>query len=992
MSNINQLSSAIKFALFVGATASLATASAFAQGKEEAKEITAVEVTGSRIKRVDAETSQPIQTITREEIQKTGLNNVYDLLNSITASDGSGLSTVTTQTNGSDGSQNVSLRGLGAQRTLVLVDGKRWINANGIVDFTTIPVAIIERIDVLKDGASAIYGSDAIAGVINVITRKNYEGAQVGVSFGQYAKGDGAQKGIDVTIGANGERSNVVFGVNFTENEPIFAGDRDISKFTRVGCTDPATINQCGSFFSEFGVFFVPSTGLYRSWNPNTPIAGRPTDDPTQYVANSPAQRFNFAPANYLKQPSKISNVFVAGRFDITDNVSAYARASYTKRTSVQQLAPVPLTISNYGSNGPQWTFPITGNNVFNPFNEDINFAGYRMSGAGPRRTLEDHDAFGLQLGLEGTFSLGERSFSWDLMGQRNDLQQDTRGENFVNLFNLRNAVGQSGFDNAANEFFCGATYATRINGCVPVNLFQGPTFGLGRQIAGAPIGRVITAADVQRMINYITYIQVFTQGTTSTNYTGNLTGDLFELPGGMSSFAVGFETRRDTFFIQPDTLVASGGSSSNFTEPTNGSIDVTEYYAELAFPLLKDVFLAKELEFKAAVRKSDYTSEGKVGLNTVRPEIGSPTNTQFGIRWKPIDDLLVRASVGETFRAPSVGNLFGGGTESFPSAQDPCNNSSWASLATAGATITSPLSAQQQACVAFGVPFTNALTGGYNQSNGQIRSLFGGDPTLKPEFGDNTTIGLVYSPSWLEGFDISLDYWKIDLTDAIFTFGAQATLNRCLGIGTNVDLGACANITRNAAGVVTTVRGVSANASVQNTSGFDLGVGYRFTWDNIGDFRIKWETTRVANADFQSQAGALFSDATGTYNGSPNWEYRSVATIGWSKGDWGVNWTTRFMSELTEPCLAQAIGGCNQENPLPTVTGILRTNHIGAYAAHDINVGWKAPWDATVSVGGRNVFSKEPPLANLAFAHSFDGSYDLPGGAYWYAQYRQDF
>jgi iron complex outermembrane recepter protein len=511
----------------------------------------------------------------------------------------------------------------------------------------------------------------------------------------------------------------------------------------------------------------------------------------------------------------------------------------------------------------------------------------------------------------------------------------------------------------------------------MPVNLFQGPNFGLGRQIAGAPIGRVITAADVQRMINYITYIQVATQGSTSVNYTGNLTGDLFELPGGMSSFAVGFETRRDTFFVQPDTLVASGGSSSNFTEPTNGSIDVTEYYAELAFPLLKDVFLAKELEFKAAVRKSDYTSEGKVGLNTVRPEIGSPTNTQFGIRWKPIDDLLVRASVGETFRAPSVGNLFGGGTESFPAAQDPCNNLGIGSLTVA----------QRAQCVSFGVPVA-----GYTQANGQIRSLFGGDPTLKPEFGDNTTIGMVYSPSWFEGFDISLDYWKIDLTDAIFTFGAQATLNRCFGLGGVQDLGACSNITRNAAGVVTTIRGVSDNASVFNTSGFDLGVGYRFTWDNVGDFRVKLETTRVANADFQSGPGALLGDATGTYNGSPNWEYRSVATIGWSKGDWGINWTTRAMSELTEPCLSGAIGSCNQENPSPTVTGIARTNHVGAYAAHDINVGWKAPWDATISVGGRNVFGKEPPLVNLAFAHSFDSSYDLPGGAYWYAQYRQDF
>lgn len=976
MSNINQLSGAIKFALFVGATASLASVSAFAQ---DTKEIEAVEVTGSRIKRVDAETSQPIQVITREEIQKTGLTNVYDILNTITASDGSGLSTVTTQTNGSDGGQTISLRGLGAQRTLVLVDGKRWVAEDGIVDFTTIPVAIIERIDVLKDGASAIYGSDAIAGVINVITRKNFDGAQVGLSYGQYTPGDGAQKSIDVTIGATGERSNVVFGANFTEYEPIFAGDREVSKFQRVGCTDPSASSQCGSFFSEFGVFFVPSLGDYRVWNRNTPNTG-PTDDPSQYVPFSNAARYNFAPINYLKQPSKISNLYMAGRFDVTDNISAYARASYTKRTSQQQLAPVPLSISNYGSFGPQWTFPISEFSVFNPFNEDINFAGYRMSGAGPRRILSDHDALGLQLGLEGSFTLGDRSFSWDVMGQRNDYQQDNRGENYINLFNLRNAVGQSGFDVGANDFYCGASYAGRINGCMPFNIFQGPNFGLGRQITGAPIGRVITAADVARMLDYITYTQVSTRGTTSVNYTANLTGDMFELPGGMAGFAIGFESRRDSYFAQPDTLVSSGGSSDNFVEATNGSIDVTEYYAEFVFPFLKDLAFAKELELKAAVRKSSYDSEGQVGANFVTPTIGSPTNTQFGVRWKPIDDLLVRASVGETFRAPSVRDLFGGGSENFPAAQDPCNNLGFGSLT----------AAQQTRCTSVGVP-----VGGYTQANGQLRTLFGGDPNLKPEFGDNTSIGMVYSPSWFEGFDISLDYWRIELTDSIFTFGAQATLNRCIGVGQPggvSDPAACASITRNAAGVVTTIRAVSDNASSSETSGFDLGIGYRFSLDNLGDIRLKWETTRIANADFQALPTSTPGDATGTYTGAPNWEYRSVATIGWSKGDWSASWTTRFMSELTEPCLAGSIGSCNEENPQAGVTGIARTNHIGSYAAHDVNFSWKAPWDATIAVGARNVFGKEPPRVNLAFAHSYDGSYDMPEGAYWYAQYRQSF
>lgn len=967
MSNINKLSNAIKFALFVGASASLATASAFAQEKEEAKEIQAVEVTGSRIKRVDAETSQPIQVITRADIEKTGLTNVYDILNNITASDGSGLSTVTTQTNGSDGAQTISLRGLGASRTLVLVDGKRWVSEDGIVDTTTIPVAIVERIDVLKDGASAIYGSDAIAGVVNIITRKNYDGAQVGVSYGQYAPGDGKQFSFDATIGATGERSNVVFGASFTEYAPVMAGNREISRVSRPGCTDPANSSACGSFFSEYGVFIGPSTP-YLSWNPGStgPIA-----DPADYHPNGVADRYNFSPSNYLKQPSKITNLFFSGRFDITDTLSAYARASYTKRTSQQQLAPVPLSISNYGSFGPQWTFGATADNVFNPFGDDVNFIGYRMSGAGPRRIISDHDALGIQMGLEGSFALGERNFTWDVMAQRNDYQFDNRGENYVNLFNLERALGQSGYDAASGQFFCGASLATAIQGCTPFNLFQGPTFGLGRTVAP---GRVITAADVQAMLDYVTYTQVATRGFTSIDFTGNLTGDLFELPGGMASFAVGFESRRDSYFTQPDTLVSSGGSSDNFVEPTSGSVKVEEVYAEFVFPLLKDVTFAKELELKAAVRRSDYTSSGLIGNTTVNPEIGSPTNTQFGVRWKPIDDLLVRASVGETFRAPSVSQLFGGGAENFPQADDPCFTANWTSLTPA----------QQSACVANGVP-----VGGSPQPNAQVRSLGGGDPTLKPEFGDNTTIGLVYSPSWLEGFDVSLDYWKIELNDVIVGFGAQETMERCILLGV---ASACPSTTRAANGQVTLVRTAQGNVAQFVTSGYDLGLGYKWDAGNWGRFSFKTDTTWVKQADFTDQNGTT-TDSTGFYTGSPNWEYRTTANINWTKGDWTVNWTTRYVSELVEKCRASLlIGACNTRGETPTGGLATRNNYIGAYAVHDINLGWKAPWDARVSVGARNLFSKEPPPVNRAFAHSFDAGYDLPGGAYWYAQYRQDF
>jgi iron complex outermembrane receptor protein len=1008
MSNINQLSSAIKFALFVGATATLATASAFAQ--EAAKEIDAVNVVGSKIKRiVDEETAQPVQVLTRADIERTGLNNVYEILNSITSSDGSGLSTVTTQTNGSDGSQQVSLRGLGAQRTLVLVDGKRWVtDIDGTVDFSTIPVAIIQRIEVLKDGASAIYGSDAIAGVINIVTRKDYDGAQAGLYYGQTTKSDGGRRGADLTIGAKGERTNGVLSISHTSQESIFAADREISQYPLFGnylygyaggdC--PALLAGAPDTgygpHGTVGGFCGSASGVYGNFTftlADATAAGLPTIDnsvppngldATQSYALNPGanladgiqvtdyqtfrnfHRYNFAPINYLQQPAKRTNVFVAGSFDLTDNVSAFARASYTKRTSDQQLAPVPLTIRNDGSAGPAWDFAIAATSVFNPFGRDINSANYRMEVAGPRHNFFDYDIFSLQLGLEGNFELGGRGFNWELSAQRNDGQYDQRGENYVNLLNLRSALGPSYAD--ATGLHCGVL-GTPIANCTPFGITLGPTAGVGTVVPnGLPGGYTVTQADVDRALAYVTYTLVDQTGITSTNYGGNISGELFDLPGGMMAFAFGFETRRDNIFYQPDALVAGSGSSNNFSEATNGSTSVDELYLEVVAPVLKDVTAFQELEFNAAVRKSDYKASGLVGSVFTENDPGSPTNAKFGMKWKPIDDLLVRFSWGETFRAPSANDLYGGGAESFPAVQDPCNTARYnsANMSAAGRAI----------CNAGGVP-----PGGVVQLNAQLRALVGGNSTLKPEFGVNRTAGLVYSPSWLEGFNISLDYWKVDLEDALAVRGAGQILNLCHGFGAGgvpgtPDPSFCAFVTRiPTTGEVAVIRSTSFNLNSQVVSGYDLGVGYNFG-TGFGDFRIKWDTTYTAKNE------ANGTDLVGFYNGSPNWEYRSTLDLGWSKGDWSASWTTRAMSDIVENCFFY----CNQRNGDAL-------NHTGTYAVHDVQFGWKAPWDAKVAVGARNVFGREPPiLTNNTFAHSFDASYDLPGGAYWYAQYRQDF
>jgi iron complex outermembrane recepter protein len=1061
MSKINQLSNAIKFALFVGATASVATASAFAQAKEETAELKAVEVTGSRIRRsVEEEGSSPVQIVSRAQIEATGLNNIADVLSQLSSVDGSGLSTVTTQTNGSDGSQQISLRNLGANRTLILVDGSRWAtDINGIVDLSTVPVAIIERIEILKDGASAIYGSDAIAGVINLITRKNYDGAQVGLSYGQTVKGDGARTGIDLTIGANGERSNSVLSVSYTTQETIFAGDRKISRVVKFGDVANWAAGQAAHVY--YGLAPIPSgtcdqvlnsstdafdpilrpggprlglgglcgsaTGLYGSFSvvgsafaPNgsyafnhatgTAITGTTAVTGTQLAAANyhifqNADRFNFAPINYLQQPAERFNISANSRFDFTDTLSGWIRANYTKRTSSQQLAPVPLTINANGANGPQWAFPISATSLFNPFGVDIRTASYRMLIAGPRKNNFDYDTFALQLGLEGNFNLGERTYNWELMAQRNDGQYDQNGENYTNLFNLRNALGPSGYNAATNEIYCGTSFAARIQGCTPFNIFGGPTGGLGYRIPGAVATRTLTAAEVAAAVNYVSYTLVSQQGNTTTNFKGGLTGDLFELPGGMSGFAFGVEYRKDDAFQTPDALVAEGGSSTNFAAATRGETSLKEFYAEALFPILKDVTGFQELELSVAARSTKYNAKGLADATPFDTSIAttflnkpslSDVTPKVGLKWKPIDDLLIRASWGETFRAPSANDLFGGVGEGFPAAADPCQVGRYGAVPVGGRTPTQIACDADTGLVGVGAPA---------QPNGQIRALVGSNFELKPEHGENVSLGFVYSPSYLENFNIALDLWKTDLKDAITgrTPGQlnglcfTQTINGLPASATNPlinDPVSCAGVVRDVTGFLVSYNLLQYNAQRIKTRGVDLGMGYKFD-TSIGDFRVQWDTTYTDQYKLQaSEFVPGFAELTGIYNGSPYWRFRSNLNVNWNKGDFSASWTTRFLSDIYEAacitaCNSRAEDGLGNDqngNPIPR-------NHSGNYAVHDVQVAWKAPWNAKLAVGARNLFGKEPPLfTNNTFAHSFDASYDLPGGAYWYAQYRQDF
>ncbi len=978
----NKLRDAISFAL-VGTTALAGTGVAFAQDTES-EDLDTVVVTGSRIPRAaEVEGTSPVLTIDRATIEGTGLTSVGDILFNISASDGGALRNITTSTNGSDGTQNISLRGLGATRTLVLVNGRRWVTSgitnSALVDLNTIPISVVERIEVLKDGASAIYGSDAIAGVINVITRKNFEGAEANVYLGSYTKGDGFQQAYDFTVGSDSDRWNAVFSISYTDQEPVYAGDREISSVPIFGGGDLASGGLFGSGFSQRGNFVRCAGALTTTpsgFQTCTPVAGGPftlipgedgrqATDFRRFVSYSvdgsgSSDRYNFAPVNYLLQPIERFNVYGQTTLRLTDRINFNAMATYVKRESNQQLAEVPLSMNVTGIQGPQWAFAPTATNVFNPFGQDLRSAGFRMSAVGPRKPYYNNDNLATTLWFDGSFELGGRDMYWDAGYSYLDSRFSARGENYINLFNLRRAVGASRRNPVTGALECLDAGGAVIAGCVPFNVFGGPDLGLG---AG-----VISRAEYDAMINYVSYTQVLQERMTTKDYFANLSGSIVDLPAGPLGFAVGLEHRRVTFVGQPDALVAGGGSSDNFSEPTRGGVNVDEIYAEFNIPLLADVPGAKLLELNIAARKSDYDTSGLVGTTTVSPDLGGDTSKKIGLKWQVFDDLLLRGTLSESFRAPDVLDLYLGGAESFPIAIDPCNTTNYNNTTT-----------DQTRCINAGVP-----VGGIAQPNTQVRALIGGNPALQPEFGDTKSFGIVYSPSWAEGLNMTLDWYKIELEDVLATRTAQAILNDCFRLDGREDIRPLCDdlITRLPTGELVQIRTSSFNLEQGEVEGYDFNVKYAMPETAWGRFSFEWDNT-------YQEENTLFA-TVGEYDGSPSWRLRSNLTTKWQKGDWDATWAMRYYSRLEDPCFGPnyfEYGITPQE-----ICDDDERNDMGRRFYHDVQVGWKTPWNGKVTFGARNLFGKEPPVTRNSFAHSFDGAYDLPGGGFFYLRYNQKF
>jgi iron complex outermembrane recepter protein len=969
-----KLRDAITFALTVGTTALLGTGVAFAQeatpapADQEATTLDRIQVTGSRISRVEVETSQPIFSLNREEIQAQGLTSVGDVIQNLTAN-GSTLNT--TQNNGGNGETRVSLRNLGSNRTLVLVNGRRWVGGTGLggaVDLNTIPTAAVERIEVLKAGASSIYGSDAIAGVVNVILRNDYQGAEANVYLGQFDDGDGTKQSYDLTIGTTDERFSAMFGAGYVKEEPVMAGDREISAVPTfgTGVSFGSSTTPNGRFALCTGVIDPISGQCSVGETRPDGTSGQFTYDPGQTGANVrnfsiPADLYNFAPDNYLLTPQERKSLFGRATLNLTDNTSAFIQGTYNNRRSEQLLAAMPIVLgSGPGAGTQSRTVFISEDSIYNPFGAPVSRIQRRANETGGRSFSQDVDTFAFSGGLEGSFEGWDRYFTWDagMVYARND-QNDTT----IGLFNvpaLRSALGPSMLDGGGNPV-CVTTPGdldSIIPGCVPLNL-------LGAEGSITP-----------EMLAYSSFVAHDEFGYKMKQYFANLTGEIVELQGGMLAFAAGLERRTENGFDQPDALINSGNTTGNARTATAGGYKVEEAYLELAIPLLADLPFAKQLEFSLASRISDYSN------------FGDTTNSSFGFKWRPVDDLLVRGNWAEGFRAPSVAELFSGVADSFPSIADPCST-------TFGGGYNGLTPEQQARCHAQGVP-----VGGYDQGNAQIRISVGGNPDLGPETSTTQTLGLVWSPSFVEGFDVSLDWWQIELENTITAFSGQFILDQCVEEGIQAF---CNQFNRFPGGAVNTLLSSGVNIGAQNVEGYDLTMNYRLPETSWGRLSFSWDTTYLAlNESDNDGDGDIDADDGGSVVGeyfdrNNNWRIRSNLMTRWELGDFGATWFTRYYSRQEEVCpfYYNDYGfGELCSDAIVDADGVVQAdsfNKIGGTTYHDVSVYWKAPWNAKITVGVNNVFDKEPPLAFTTFANTFDPQYEVPG-QFVYLQYNQKF
>ncbi|MEI9982208.1 MAG: TonB-dependent receptor [Aliidongia sp.] len=732
-----------------------------------------IQVTGTRIRNTDAQAANPITVVSSEDIAKEKSTTVEDILKKLPSVDFSGGLNAASN-NGGDGASEIGLRNLGPARTLILVNGYRFPEtdtqgSSTAVDLNSIPVNMIDHIEVLRDGAASIYGADAIAGVVNIITKQHFNGVEIHGAVGETSYGDGLNYSAGSMMGADFDRGNILIDVETSHTDPLsqaarpwatnnFLGDNTASS-NFAACANcstklPFLTGNIGNGTTTFA-FLGPGNVVPLANPSNTISPGGP-------LSKIPGLAFGALPQpnetreflDLTQQPDltvgqETKQINLSGHYDILPNVTAVLEAFYTDRTSTEQLNPEPLssTITTLVYPGlviPAF-LPDGTKNPDNPYGQNINNANLRPFEGGDRVYSNDVQTYRIRGGLEGTiFS----NYNWSIgyVYGVSDAKNQTEGD--VNFFHLGQETGQ---------FACGVDVAS---GCHLANFF-------------APL----TSADIK----YLEYTDIDNSQLEEDYFYANISGPIYHLPAGDVSMAFGVEQRNEGGFDHPDSVRIAGDADSD-ANPTQGGYSVSSGYAELNVPVLKDAPFAKSLTLDASARYDYYTSFGRA--------LTWKASVDYAIN----DDFRFRGSESTGFRAPQITELFGGQFQSFLTYNgDPCASAP-------DATKVGGSAAGSANCVAalkkVGVNPATFVSQLDEAPAPQVPTLEGGNSDLKPETSQEFTVGMVFTPHWIQNLSLSTDYWNVHIRNAILDGGQDPNSTIAACFNENIQ-SACNSITR---------------------------------------------------------------------------------------------------------------------------------------------------------------------------------------------------
>lgn len=912
-------------------------APAYAQDAETAEAATQedsfIVVTGSRIQQRNVETAAPVAVVEAEEFKLSGTVNVENVLNALPQVIPG---TTAFSNNPGNGAATLNLRGLGSTRTLVLVNGRRWVSfdTNQVVDLNTIPQFLIESVDVVTGGASAVYGSDALAGVVNFRLKK-VEGLEMGGQYGITERGDGARYQMYGAIGTSFDdgRGNATVYAEYFNRESVFQGDRAFSNFALGG-------ESFGLPLQQFGSSTLPTTRLNGS--PSTTVngtvfplaSGLVIDDAifdTPGVGRPRAgDTYNYAPVNYLQIPQERYLLGGYADYEFSDGHRAYTEVTYVNNRVATELAATPVT---------------------GTFNLDIDTVSQFLSPAiiAELNTLDAREtaanAARLAAGLSplagaapGIVSVGIQR-RVEETGSRNSLDER-------NAFRVLAGVTGKITDNLNYDAYY--SYARTRNANVQAGNISRSAFQAGLDGTGTPINifgyntltpEMVDAISIQAQNGDVSTVEV-ANGTVS-----GFLGDL-GWGGGEIGFAVGAEYRRVAAQFIPDTALSSGDVIGfNAGDATQGAYNVKEIFAEINVPVF-ETDGGQRLELTGAARYSDYSLDN----------VGSVWTYAGGAEFTVTDGVMLRGQYQRAVRAPNVAELFGGQAIGFPGTVDPCGNAAFIAANAGAAAI----------CQAHGVPAGNVGNASIVQLNAQIPALFGGNPNLGEETGTSWTVGAVFQPNFVPGLTITADYFNIEVDDYITVAGGslQGLMNLCYS-GGNATSVLCQPFIgiRNADGAIDVdapplVGGI--NAAKQEVSGVDVQVFYNtslpfslLTDSGESRFDLNFNGTWTDKNDFTPVVGRPDVDeCAGRFGGNCG---QPIASFKWASR---FSWVDGPLTMSVQWTHLSGVDDADEAVDYADFNGVER---IGAYDLFDLSLSFEASENVTFSLGVNNIFDKLP-------------------------------